>query len=662
MKLEEIVAKFAGIKKTGSKSYMVKCPCHEDKKASLAISEKDNKILMYCFAECNYENILKEIGLNKKDMFNNIRKGENKMEKIEKEYFYTDEKGNNLYKVVRYFPKNFVQAKYINKHWEYNMNNVRYVLYNLPNILEAKEIYFVEGEKDADNLNSLGLCATTTVGGAKGFNKRATDYIKYLKDKVVYIIQDNDDAGKKYASQIYLALEGITSKVKVLDLTNEVPDLKQKGDISDILQEYGQAKTMEILNNLKTKDYIQNSNIFPIQNVEELNETNFEKMLKFLGIKIQYNVVTKQVEIEGMPERYAKSDLYTILPIYLKGVLRNKGVKLNDTKKVEEFITLEISKNNYNPIIELFDNNKWDENDRYEEICNIFGLEKQFYKTLFIKWLKQAVAMLLNRLERPFGAQGVLVLQGKQEIGKSWGLSLLAIEPEWFADGVVIDMNNKDSIIKATSRWICELGEMDDTLKKEQSALKAFLTSPEDDIRPPYAKKSIRRARNTTFCASVNPVSFLRDSTGNRRFWVIHVNKVDCQRLEQLGKGWILQLWLQVYNEVKKDINCFRLNQEEKEQLRQNNLLFMEFLPYEEELMELIDFNSKLKDRWRNSKLKEKYFPEASSQALGRALNKIEDNYPEAITIKRDGKGTVYLMKLKEKPKSRDSVDNVGNI
>ena len=74
-------------------------------------------------------------------------------------------------------------------------------------------------------------------------------------------------------------------------------------------------------------------------------------------------------------------------------------------------------------------------------------------------------------------------------------------------------------------------GEIDSTLKKEQSALKAFLTSPEDDIREPYAKKSIRRPRTTSFCASVNPYMFLKDSTGNRRFWVIHTEKIQIHKL-----------------------------------------------------------------------------------------------------------------------------------
>lgn len=643
MYLEKIIEALESVKCIGENQYMAKCPCHDDKKASLSITQENNKILLHCFAGCNSEDIVNSIGLTMKDLF--IKKKEKEMAILEKEYYYTDENGNKLYKCMRYNPKKFVQAKFVNNNWFFDMNNVRYVLYNLHNVIKSDTIYFVEGEKDADNLNKIGLVATTTVGGASGFNKHKDEYMEFLKDKKVFIIPDNDKAGRKYAENIYQALSGITKEVKILDLTYELEDLKEKGDISDVLDKFGKDKTLKILENLKNKNY--ENQIFPIQNIDELNEKTFEKILAYLGIKIQYNVITKRITIAGMPKRYAISDLYTILPIYLKEVLRNKGIKINDTKKIEEFITLEISKNNVNPILELLNSTTWDNMDRFEEICNIFHLENNLYKTLLIKWLEQTVAMLLNDLKNPFGAEGILTLQGKQGIGKSRALSLLALNSEWIADGVVLDMNNKDSLIKATSRWICEFGELDDTLRKEQSALKAFVTSPEDDIRLPYAKTSTRRARNTSFCASVNPMSFLKDEE-NRRFWTIHVDKIDYKKLEMLGHKWILQLWMQAYEAVKKDINCFRLTDEEKNLLRESNLKFTEFLPYEEDFINMIDFNSNDKTIWTNSDLISKVVPNASAQIVGRVLNKIENNYPNAVQIKRTSKGVVYFMKIKD--------------
>ena len=191
MEIEEIVKGLLECKKINSNSYMAKCPAHNDKRASLSIKESNEKILIHCFAGCKTEDIVKRMGLTMKDLFREKyeNKEKNKRLKIEAEYIYVSENGDKLYKVIRYNPKRFIQARFNNNsnNWDFNMNGVQYVLYNLPNVIKTETIYFVEGEKDADNLNKLGLVATTTVGGASSFNKHALEYTKYLKDKTVYI-------------------------------------------------------------------------------------------------------------------------------------------------------------------------------------------------------------------------------------------------------------------------------------------------------------------------------------------------------------------------------------------------------------------------------------------------------------------------------------------
>lgn len=477
-----------------------------DERASLTITEEDNKILMHCHAGCDTNEILSKVGLAEKDLFNNVQQ----KSQIEAEYIYRDENEKLLYKVVRFKPKKFMQAKYVDGEWIYKMSGVRYVLYNLSNVIKSDIIYFVEGEKDADNLNKIGLVATTSVGGASGFKKHALEYSKYLKDKIVYIVPDNDKAGYNYAQNIKNALEGISAEIKILKIKNEIKNLKEKCDISDVLERYGKEETLKILNNLKNKKY--KDDTFPISTAGELNADNFSKILDFLEIKIRFNIITKRISIEGLPEAYAKSDLFEILPIYIKDVLINNGIRIN-TNIIGEYILLEIAKNNFNPFIDFLHSNKWDGKDRISELFDIFHIEKEFHKTLFRKWLYQTVSISFNTLDKPYGIDGVLTLQGKQGIGKTYALSLLSPNPEWFQDGLTIDVNNKDSLIRATSALISEIGEFDSTIKKEQSALKAFLTSPVDDIRPPYGRKSIRRARNTSFCATVNPDTFLKDES-----------------------------------------------------------------------------------------------------------------------------------------------------
>jgi predicted P-loop ATPase len=128
------------------------------------------------------------------------------------------------------------------------------------------------------------------------------------------------------------------------------------------------------------------------------------------------------------------------------------------------------------------------------------------------------VALALNDDDKPVGADGVLVLQGEQGCGKTRFFTVIAITPNWFAEGVSIDIDKKDTVIQATGCWIAELGELDATLKREQSALKAYLTAARDAYRLPYARAAVRRPRRTSFCATVNPENFLNDDTGSRRY------------------------------------------------------------------------------------------------------------------------------------------------
>lgn len=169
--LQKILENVESYRQTGQNTYMAKCPCHKDDKPSLSITLENDKILIHDFAGCDTNLILKKLGLSTKDLFLKDTK-ETKTKIVEAEYIYLDENEKKLYKAIRYKGKKFRQAKYYNGEWIYTMQDVKYVLYNLPNIIKSDIIYFVEGEKDADNLNKLGLTATTTIGRCILFQKK----------------------------------------------------------------------------------------------------------------------------------------------------------------------------------------------------------------------------------------------------------------------------------------------------------------------------------------------------------------------------------------------------------------------------------------------------------------------------------------------------------
>ena len=147
-----------------------------------------------------------------------------------------------------------------------------------------------------------------------------------------------------------------------------------------------------------------------------------------------------------------------------------------------------------------------------------FRANQPLHVAMVRKWLIGAVSRALNP-----GCQMdyVLVLQGAQGQLKSTSLGALASH-EWHCSS--IPENEKDLLLNIHSTWIYELAELESvTSRKESGKLKNLITTSADLVRVPYGRTSERMARQSVFCATVNEDTFLRDDTGNRRFWVVPV-------------------------------------------------------------------------------------------------------------------------------------------
>lgn len=156
------------------------------------------------------------------------------------DYIYTDKNYNPLYKQCRIDKedgKAFYGYRYENDRWVKGLKGVERVLYNLPEVISAiekiKKIYFVEGEKDVETLKSKGLVATTISNGAK--SPLPQDISNTLKNADVIIIPDNDVPGQEFAIKVANSLTK-SNIIKVLNLTKKWPELKEKGDITDVFE------------------------------------------------------------------------------------------------------------------------------------------------------------------------------------------------------------------------------------------------------------------------------------------------------------------------------------------------------------------------------------------------------------------------------------------
>lgn len=244
---KRLLDRLPNVAPTDEHQWEARCPVHDDRKASLCIGEGDDgRTLLYCQAGCDTDDVLRSVGLKSKDLFpakkvnghsgNGVAPKRKSLGKVIGNYDYKDERGELLYKVLRYDPKTFRQCRPDgNGGWIWNLKGVRRVPYRLPELFASKPgtpILDVEGEKDADRLAKERFTVTTNAQGVDGWDDSFADY---FAGHPIATFPDNDDAGRKRAQRVARAAYGKATAVKIVEL----PGLPEKGDVSDWLDAGG---------------------------------------------------------------------------------------------------------------------------------------------------------------------------------------------------------------------------------------------------------------------------------------------------------------------------------------------------------------------------------------------------------------------------------------
>jgi putative DNA primase/helicase len=137
------------------------------------------------------------------------------------------------------------------------------------------------------------------------------------------------------------------------------------------------------------------------------------------------------------------------------------------------------------------------------------------------QWLISAVA----RVMKP-GCQAdhVLILEGPQGLGKSTVYRILA--GEWVTDSPV-ELGSRDGMEQIRGKWVVELAELDSLHRAESTRAKQFFSSPNDRFREFYGAASRDHPRQCVFGGSTNSEGYLKDPTGNRRYWPVRCRQID---------------------------------------------------------------------------------------------------------------------------------------
>ena len=206
----------------------------------------------------------------------------------------------------------------------------------------------------------------------------------------------------------------------------------------------------------------------------------------------------------------------------------------------------------YHPIREFIESlPEWDKIPRVDTLLvDYLGAADTAYVRAVTR---KTLCAAISRVLRP-GCKfdSMLVLNGPQGVGKSTLIAKLA--GEWFSDSLNLgDTKDKTAAEKLQGYWILEIGELAGLKKAEVETLRSFLSRQNDIYRAAFGKRATPHLRQCVFFGTTNAESgYLRDTTGNRRFWPVKTPGSGKKQSWNLTHEEILQIWAEALVYVRQ--------------------------------------------------------------------------------------------------------------
>ena len=222
------------------------------------------------------------------------------------------------------------------------------------------------------------------------------------------------------------------------------------------------------------------------------------------------------------------------------------GIRRVSESVLQRGVALAADANRYHEVKEFLNGLTWDGNHRLKVWLSAYlGAEDNEYTSLVgIKYLVGAVARIM-RSPMPVKVDNLIILEGAQGAGKSSAFKIL-FSP-WFTDAA-FEIGSTDGYQIIRGMWGVELAELDGFNRAEASKSKAFFSRDQDRYRSPYGRKPINIVRQCVFGGSVNHAAYLKDDSGNRRYWPISVGRIDLPELAEDRD----QLWAEALHEYNE--------------------------------------------------------------------------------------------------------------
>jgi len=202
-----------------------------------------------------------------------------------------------------------------------------------------------------------------------------------------------------------------------------------------------------------------------------------------------------------------------------------------------------------NPLAEILEHLKFSFEEEYLNYDEIHGYYYELFDKYFLKMFLKIECIINGKIDEIPPADIVPILEGDQGIGKTRLCYFLSLEPhKYYVDMAELQLTtSRDTLAKIRGKLIGELGELAGLKRTELEAIKAFISATFDEMRRLYSENTYRSPRTISFIGTTNEREYLRDTTGNRRFWPVRISYVDNEVFEK--KELVKRLY--VYYRIK---------------------------------------------------------------------------------------------------------------
>jgi len=255
---------------------------------------------------------------------------------------------------------------------------------------------------------------------------------------------------------------------------------------------------------------------------------NVRVALRMLGARVSYDGFADRSMVSGLPGHGPELDDAAVTRLWL-ACEEGLGLRMSYEKFVRVVVDLARSRARH-PVREYLDSLSWDSVPRVGGwMTRYLGVPDSPYSravgTLFLVAAVRRVRQPGTKFDE------LLLLEGPQGGFKSSCLRTLAVQDSWFSDSLHLGADPKQVLEQTLGKWIIEAGDMQGMTRRTVDELKSFLSRSSDRARMAYGRLAIDRPRQFVVVGTTNSDSYLRDSTGNRRFWPVAAARVDLPAL-----------------------------------------------------------------------------------------------------------------------------------